>query len=475
TWKPKVLEISMASLQATSLSGEVIGLDDAVIGGLRERLAGALLSGPDAGYDSARRVWNGNIDRRPALIARCTGTADVQAAVTFAADNNLRLAVRGGGHNAAGHGTCDGGLVIDLSPMKGVHVDARRRTGRAQGGVLWSEFDRETQAFGLATPGGTVSNTGVAGLTLGGGLGTLSGLYGLSCDNLLSADIVTADRQVRTASASENPDLYWALRGGGGNFGVVTSFEFQLHEVGPTVLGGLVLHPRAAAKDVWKFCAEFGSNLPDSTYVLAALLNSPDGDPLTGIFLSHTGPLDEGERLLAPIREFGSAIADLVQPMPYTVRQKVLDDPMAIHGLQRYWKSGFARQVSDEMIDLLIEGANSASSPMSAIIAYPIHGATTRVAPDATAYALREQLWDVNVVSQWVEGDAAPHVSWTRNIWGQVEPLTTGTAYTNHMGGDDWSPRIRASYGSNYDRLVGLKRQYDPQNLFRINPNIDPT
>jgi FAD/FMN-containing dehydrogenase len=462
------------TITASTLAGDRTELTDEAAVRLRDQLAGALLTPSDDGYDGARRVWNGNIDRRPALIARCTGTADVQAAVQFAVENDLRLAVRGGGHNAAGHATCDGGLVIDLTPIKGVHVDRRARTAQAGGGVLWSEFDRETQAFGLATPGGTVSNTGIAGLTLGGGAGTLSGLHGLSCDNLISANVVTADGQARVASADENPDLFWAIRGGGGNFGVVTSFQYALHDVGPTVLGGLVIHPRAAAKDVWKACVDFGQDLPDSTWLLAGLLNSPDGDPLSAMFLSHTGPIEEGERILAPLRQLGSPIADLVQPMPYTMRQSLLDDPMAIHGIQRYWKSAFARQVSDEMIDILIEASNNMSSPMNAIITYPIHGAATRVAPDATAYALREKLWDVNIISQWMEGDSAPHVAWTRGYWDRVEPLTTGTAYTNHMGGDDWQPRIRASYGSNYERLVELKRKYDPNNLFRLNPNINP-
>jgi FAD/FMN-containing dehydrogenase len=462
------------SIKASTLAGERTELADEAAVQLREQLAGALLTPSDDDYDAARRVWNGNIDRRPALIARCTGTADVQAAVQFAVENNLRLAVRGGGHNAAGHSTCEGGLVIDLTPMKGVHVNRHARTARAGGGVLWTEFDRETQAFGLATPGGTVSNTGVAGLTLGGGAGTLSGLYGLSCDNLISADVVTADGQARLASADENPDLFWAIRGGGGNFGVVTSFQYSLHEVGPAVLGGLVLYPRTAAKEVWKAALDFGEGLADSVFVLAGLLNSPDGDPLTALFLSHTGPVEEGERILAPLRNIVTPIADFVQPMPYTVRQKLLDDPMAIHGIQRYWKSAFAKQVSDDMIDILIEASNNMSSPMNVIITYPIHGAVTRVPSDATAYALREKLWDVNIISQWMEGDSDPHVKWTRGYWDKVEPLTTGTAYTNHMGGDDWQTRIRASYGSNYDRLVEMKRKYDPNNLFRLNPNINP-
>jgi FAD/FMN-containing dehydrogenase len=462
------------SIKASTLAGERTELADEAAAQLRDRLAGALLTPTDDGYDEARRVWNGNIDRHPALIARCTGTPDVQAAVEFASANNLRLAVRGGGHNAAGHSTAEGGIVVDLTPMKGVYVDPGARTARAGGGVLWAEFDRETQAFGLATPGGTVYNTGIAGLTLGGGAGTLSGLYGLSCDNLISANVVTADGNVLVASADENPDLFWAIRGGGGNFGVVTSFQYSLHEVGPTVLGGLVIYPRAAAKDVWKAALDFGEDLPDSTFVLAGLLNSPDGDPLSALFLSHTGSLEEGERILARLRSVVPPIADLVQPMPYTARQKVLDDPMAIHGIQRYWKSAFAKQVSDDMIDILIEASNDMSSAMNAIITYPIHGAVTRVPSDATAYALREKLWDVNIISQWMDGDSDPHVKWTRGYWDKVEPLTTGTAYTNHMGGDDWQTRIRASYGSNYDRLVEMKRKYDPNNLFRLNPNINP-
>lgn len=465
----------MTDVIAKTTTGESTGLDESAISDFRTRLRGSLLSRDDDGYEQARRVWNGNIDRSPALIARCTGTADVLEAVSFARANHLLVALRGGGHNAAGHGTCDGGLVIDLSPMKGVHVDPLARTAWSQGGVTWAEFDRETQAFGLATPGGNVSNTGVAGLTLGGGLGSLSGQYGLSCDNLLSADVVTADGQFRKASEDENPDLFWALRGGGGNFGVVTSFEFQLHQVGPTVLGGLVLHPIAKAKEVLRFCGEFGSSLPDKAFILAALLTSPDGEPMAAMLLSHNGPIDEGERVLEPARKFGSPVADLVQPMPYVVRQRILDDGMAEHGVQRYWKSGFAHRLSEEMIDVLIDGAAAFPSPMAVIACYPIHGATTRVAPEATAYALREFLWDVNAVAQWTDAaESDKHIAWARQLWGRIDPLTTGTAYTNHMAGDDRPERVRASYGANYERLVALKNKYDPDNFFQINPNIKP-
>ena len=466
----------MADVIATTTTGQTTVLDAAAVTAFQARLRGALLSPGADGYDAARRVWNGNIDRRPALIACCTGVADVMEAVHFARAHQLLVAVRGGGHNAAGHATCDGGLVINLTPMKGIRVDSRSRTAYAQGGVTWAEFDRETQVFGLATPGGNVSNTGIAGLTLGGGLGSLSGQYGLSCDNLLSAEVITADGQFLRASAEENPDLFWALRGGGGNFGVVTAFEFRLYPVGPLVLGGMVMHPMARVKEVLRFCREFCSNLPDKAWALVALMTAPDGVPMVAMLLSHNGPVDEGERVLAPARTFGPPVADLVQPIPYTARQTILDAGFAEHGVQRYWKSGFATQVSDELIDILVEGAAHFSSPMSAVACYPIHGAATRVAPEATAYALREALWDVNAVAQWLDpAESERHIAWARQLWARIEPRTTGTAYTNHMAGDEQPERVRASYGKNYERLVALKHKYDPANFFRLNPNIKPT
>ena len=466
----------MADVIATTTMGHTIPLDAAVVTAFQTRLRGALLSPGADGYDAARKVWNGNIDRRPALIARCTGVADVMEAVHFARAHHLRVAVRGGGHNAAGHATCEGGIVIDLTPMKGIRVDPQGRTAYGQGGVTWAEFDRETQVFGLATPGGNVSNTGLAGLTLGGGLGSLSGQYGLSCDNLLSAEVITADGQFLKASAAENPDLFWALRGGGGNFGIVTAFEFQLHPVGPLVLGGMVMHPMARAKEVLGFCREFCSSLPDEAWALVALMTSPDGVPMVAMLLSHNGPVDEGERVLAPARTFGPPVADLVQPMPYVARQTILDAGFAEPGVQRYWKSGFATQLSDELIDVLVEGAAHFPSAMSAIACYPIHGAAVRVAPEATAYALREALWDVNAVAQWLDpAESERHIAWARQLWAQIESHTTGTAYTNHMAGDERPERGRASYGKNYERLVALKHKYDPANFFRLNPNIKPT
>jgi FAD/FMN-containing dehydrogenase len=451
-------------------------ISDAAVEALRATFRGALLVPDVDGYDEARKVWNGNIDRRPALIARCTGVADVTAAVAFAREHGLVVAVRGGGHNAAGYATCDDGIVIDLSPMKGIRVDPGSRTAQVQAGVTWAELDRETQLFGLATTGGTVSNTGVAGLTLGGGEGWLQGQFGFTCDNLLSADVVTADGRFLRASATENPDLFWALRGGGGNFGIVTSFEFQLHPVGPIVLGGMVVHPLDQAREVLRFYREFAQTLPDEAGLSAAsLLTLPDGTPAVAMLLGYNGSPEEGERVLAPARSFGSPLADLVQPMPYLVRQTLLDEGFAAHGVQRYWKSGYAGELSDDIIDLLVDGAGRFPSPMSAIAIFRIQGAATRVPPEATAFALREPLWDVNVVAQWLEdADSDRHIAWVRDVWGRVEPLTGERVYINHFAGDDRPERVRASYGRNYERLVALKRTYDPDNLFCLNPNINP-
>jgi FAD/FMN-containing dehydrogenase len=449
-------------------------LDEARVEGLRAALRGTMIRPGDADYETARRVWNGNIDRRPALVVRCTGVADVIEAVNFARSNGMLVAVRGGGHHAAGHATCDGGIVIDMSGLKGIRVDPASRTARVQAGATWAELDRETQAFGLATTGGTVSNTGVAGLTLGGGEGWLMREHGLSCDNLLSADVVTADGRYLTASATENEDLFWGLRGGCGNFGIVTSFEFRLHPVGPLVLGGLVIHPLERAREVLRFYRDFSSDLPDPADALAAMLTTPDGMPAVALVLGYNGPIEEGERVLAPARAFGSPVADLTQPMPYVARQSMLDDGMAEHGVQRYWKSGYTTELSDELIDVMVDGAARFPSPMCAMVFLRLDGAVTRVPPEATAFALREPQWDANVIGQWRDdADSQRHIAWVREVWARAEPLTSGV-YLNHMAGDDQPERIRASYGRNYERLVALKTKYDPTNLFCLNPNIQP-
>ena len=464
----------MTTVASRTLTGNTITLGDGEVDGLRRSLRGELVLGGDPAYESARRVWNGNVDRRPALIVRCAGAADVQQAVGFARTHGLLVSVRGGGHSAPGYGTNDGGLVIDLSPMKGIRVDPEARTVRADGGVLWRELDHETQAFGLATTGGTVSNTGIAGLTLGGGLGWLMGKHGLTVDNLLAADVVTADGQLRKASAKDNPDLFWALRGGGGNFGVVTSLEYRLHPV-TQVLGGMVVHPLAHAREVLRFYRDFCATLPDEAEAYAALITTPDGVPAAALLLAYNGPLGEGERVLAPARRFGAPLADMVGAMPYGARQRMLDEPNATHGLQRYWRSAFTAQISDALIDVVVEGASTFSSPLSALLFFHVHGAATRVPATATAFAARQPQWDFDAIGQWVDaGQAAEHIAWLRALWSRLEPHLEGSAYVNHLAADDRPEKVRASFGENYARLRALKAVYDPANMFRVNANIAP-
>ena len=461
-------------LQMLTLDGAHIGVGAAEIGALRDSVRGGVVLATDADYETARRVWNGNVDRRPALIARCRGVADVQHAVDFASKRGLLLSVRGGGHSAPGYGTNDGGMVIDLSSMKGISVDPVKRTARAEGGVLWREFDAATQVHGLATTGGTVSNTGVAGLTLGGGLGWLMGKHGATVDNVTSADIVTADGQLRRASASENANLFWALRGGGGNFGVVTALEFRLHPV-TQVLGGLVLHPLDRAADMLRFYRDFCPTLPDEAEAYAALITSPEGVPMAAMLLGYNGPIEEGERILAPARQFGQPAADLVAPIPYGARQTMLDAPNAEHGLHRYWRSAFTEQISDELIKVMVEGAGRFSSPLSALFFFYLHGAITRVPRDETAFGARAAQWDFDAIGQWKDGaECADHIAWIRELWGRLEPHLQGSAYINHIAADDKPEKIRASFGANYQRLRAIKAEYDKANLFRVNSNIPP-
>jgi FAD/FMN-containing dehydrogenase len=442
---------------------------------LRTTFGGEILVPSDAGYDAARRVWNGNVDRRPALVARCHGVADVQRAVAYAQERDLLLSVRGGGHSAPGYGTNDGGMVLDLTPLKGIRVDPSLRTARVQGGALWRELDRETQAFGLATTGGTVSNTGVGGLTLGGGLGWLMGKYGLTIDNLLSADIVTADGTFRTVDAENQPDLFWALRGGGGNFGVVVSFEFALHPV-DTVLGGLVVFGLDQAPAVLRFYRDFCPTLPDEAEAYAGLLTDPNaGMPVIALVLGYNGDLATGERVLAPARSFGQPLVDMVGPMPYGVRQTVLDEPNAVDGLQRYWRSAFTDWLSDGFIDTAVDYAARFSSPLSAMLFFYMHGAATRVAADATAFSARDAQWDFDVIGHWIDPtESDRHIDWLRGAWSGLEPHLQGSGYINHLSADDRPEKVRASYGSNHDRLRRLKATYDPTNLFCMNPNIPP-
>jgi FAD/FMN-containing dehydrogenase len=440
---------------------------------LAGRLRGDLLQPSDTGYDQARTVWNAMIDRRPALIARCAGTDDVVAAVNFAREQGLLVSVRGGGHNVAGNAVCDDGLMIDLSPMKDIVVDPEARTVRAGGGVLWGEFDAATQAHGLATTGGTVADTGIAGLTLGGGIGYLMRRFGLASDNLISVEIVTADGQVRTASATEQPDLFWALRGGGGNFGVVTNLEYRLHEVGPTVLGGVIIHPFERAREVFQFFREFAPQQPDEFMAFVGLLTGEDGKPAVALIVCWSGHLDEGERVLAPLRNFGLPAADLVAPIPYTAVQGMFATAYP-PGRRNYWKASFLDELGDEAIDTLIATFRDVPSPLSAAACGHYGGAVGRIGADVTAFSQRDAAFDLNITSEWTDpaGDDA-NIGWARGLWHAMQPFVREAGYVNYLSAGE-QDRVAAAYGPHYERLVALKTTYDPDNLFRMNQNIKP-
>lgn len=444
---------------------------------------GQVLQSGDLGYDTARRIWNGAIDKRPALIARCTGAADVLTAVRAAREHDVLTAVRGGGHNVAGTATCEGGLVIDLSPMKGMRVDPARRIAHAEPGLLWGEFDRQTQAFGLAAPGGIVTHTGVAGLTVGGGIGWLMRRHGLTCDNLLSAEIVTADGRLVMASDKAHPDLFWGIRGGGGNFGIVTSFEFQLHPVGPVVLAGVMLYPAERAGEVLRFYRDFADAAPDELTTIVTLRHAPalpfiperlHGAPVVSIGACYAGCLEQGERAVAPLRAFGPPAVDLVRPVPYTAHQGLFDATVP-HGLHYYWKSHNLPGLSDDAIDAMIEHAWSADSRLSYTIMFHLGGAVSRIGDEATAYDGRaaEYALNINGVSDGAAGFEA-QARWTRRFWEAVQPYSTGGVYMNFLGSEG-EDRVRAAYGAaKYARLVALKNTYDPGNFFRLNQNIRP-
>lgn len=446
--------------------------EPAAVQALKQTLRGDLLQPGDPDYDPARKVWNGMYDRRPAYIARCAGAADVIAALRFAQDEGLPVAVRGGGHSVAGKSTCDNGLVIDLTKMRSVRVDPVRRTARTEAGVLLGELDCGTQAFGLATTAGTVSDTGIAGLTLGGGLGWLMGKYGRTCDNLLSADVVTADGRLLIASVEENADLFWGPRGGGGNFGIVTSFEYPLHPVGPLVLGGMILHPIDQARDVLRFYREFTEGAPDEMTLYAALLTSPEGMPVIGLLGCYAGPLDEGEQVTAPLHAFGTPIMGQFGPLPYTVQQTILDAGFG-HGQQYYMKSQSISRLGDEVIDAVVESFARVPSPFSAIAIGHRHGAMARVAPEATAFTNRTVGYDVEVFGVWHDPSQTETIDWVRATYEAIRPNSDGAVYVNALDVDD-GDRVRQTYGKNYERLVELKKKYDPNNVFRSNQNIAP-
>ena len=448
-------------------------LEKTALDELKPRVRGVVIGPDHAEYQTARRVWNALIDKCPAAIVRCHGAVDVMHAVNFARDRGLPIAVKGGAHSVAGNGTCEGGLVIDFSAMKGIRIDPKRRRAWAEPGLRWTEFDRETQAFGLATTGGTVGDTGIAGLTLGGGFGWLEGTLGMTVDNLLGADVVLASGELVHASTEENPDLFWAIRGGGGNFGVMTSFEYQLHPVGPMIVGGLVVHPFARAAEVLEFYADFMRKAPDALTAAAVLMTAPDGNKACGIAGAFVGPIDQGEAAMRPIRQFGPPILDMMGPIPYVGQQSLLDQAMPPNVLN-YWKADFVPELSPKLAQTAVDAYSRVPSPMSSILFFPIHGAASRVPVEATAYPHRRGV-HMGIYSLWRDlSQREPNVAWVRATWEAIQPFVPGGVYVNELGDDEGDDRVKQAYGSNYDRLAQLKAKYDPQNLFHLNANIKP-
>ena len=448
-------------------------------------LRGDLVLPDDAEYDAARAVYNGMIDKRPAAIARCRDTADVVAAVGFARANGLEIAVRGGGHHAAGFGTWDDALVIDLSPMRGTTVDPAQRTVRVDGGATWRDVDHATVAFGMATPSGFLASTGVAGLALGGGVGYLTRRFGLTLDNLLSADVVLADGRLVTASETSHPDLFWALRGGGGNFGIVTSFTFRCHDIGEagTVIGGPILYDIADTAEVMRWYRALLPSLPEELSGWIALITIPPAPPFPetlwgrkacAIVWCYTGAHDKADAVLEQVRSFGSPLVVGLAPMPFTALQSAFD-PLYPAGLQWYWRSDFFREISDAAIDVHRKFGDLLPTGHSTMHMYPIDGAATRVAPDATAFAYRDGGWAGVIVGVDPDPANAPAIAqWARDYWEELHPTSAGSAYLNFIT-DEGQDRVRASYRDNYDRLSRIKRRYDPHNVFHINQNIRPT
>jgi len=448
-------------------------LDAGQLESLAADFGGTLILPSDDGYEAARKIHNGLIDRRPALIARCSGTSDIAAAVRFARQTGLAVAVRGGGHNVAGRAVPENGLMIDLSGMKGIHVDAAAATVRAQGGVTWAELNREAAVHGLAVTGGAISSTGIAGYTLGGGLGWLMSTQGLAADNLVGVQLVTAEGEVLDVTDDSHPDLMWALRGGGGNFGVAASFEYRLRPQ-PMVVGGLIAHPVEAGADMLRFYRDAAAACPDELTVFAALAHAPDGSemPIAGMIVCHTSP-DRADADLAPFLEIGSPIVTQVGPMPYPIMNTLLDDAYP-KGALNYWMSSFTTGMDDALIDTVVERFASVPSPMTAILFEHFHGAVTRVEPSATAVPHREAGWNLLLPSEWMDpADTEKNIAWTKDTYAAVSEHLAARKWLNYLN-DDEDASVRAAYGSNFDRLVSVKRRYDPQNVFRGNHNIAP-
>jgi FAD/FMN-containing dehydrogenase len=453
--------------------GKQIVLPRGDVADLRASMRGQLLLATDAGYEQARLAWNGSFKRKPALIARCVGASDVIKAVNFGRAHSLLVSVRGGGHSISGQSVCEGGLMIDLAQINSVRVDPVARRARVDGGALLGSLDREAQAFGLATTAGTVSHTGVGGLTLGGGFGRLGRKFSMACDNVRAYDIVTADGKLLRVSAEENADLNWGLRGGGGNFGVVTSFEFELYPVNPVLLGGVLVYPVEQAKDVLNFFDGYYEQAPDELYVDTTLVTDPEGHKVLVLDATYCGDIADGERVLKPLREFRKPIVDAIAPIPYVKQQSSVDDVFA-YGQHYYVKAGFVRRLPPELVEAMIETFMSSTLPITPVLTAPQGGAISRVAPDATAYPYRDARHNLLIAAKWPDssGDEA-HLTWARAAWKNLEPFTRGF-YVNDNNADITDRKVLENYGLNYPRLSKLKAKYDPTNLFRLNANIKP-
>lgn len=472
----------MSSHKLTTLAAGQKNIATAAIAALASQLRGSVISEKDTGYDEARAIWNGMVDRRPGLIIRCAGTGDVVNAVRFARDNALLVSVRGGGHGIAGNAVCDGGLMIDLSQMKSVRVDAATQRARVEPGATLADVDRETQAHGLVVPTGINSTTGIAGLTLGGGFGWLTRKFGLTLDNLESVEVVTADGELRRASEAENPELFWALRGGGGNFGVVTAFEFRLHKLGKEVFSGLVVHPLSAAEAVLKAYRQALEVTPDELTCWAVMRQAPPlpflpaewhGKEVLILAMCWCGDMAEGEKATARLRSIGKPIVDVVSPHPFTGWQQAFD-PLLAPGARNYWKSHDFTELSDAAIRLLAGAVSRLPGPECEVFIAHVGGAAGRIAADATAFPQRSSHFVMNVHARWREkSDDHKCIGWARQLFEAAKPFSVGTAYINFMPADE-GERVREAYGASYQRLAELKRRYDPSNLFRMNQNVAP-
>lgn len=450
-----------------TLSGESVD-------GLRAQFSGEVVGPDDAGYDEARAVHNGYIDKRPALVARCANTADIADAVRFARSEGLEISTRGGGHNVAGRAVTEGGVMIDLARMRGSYVDPARRRARVQGGATWNDYNRATYQHGLATTGGVVSTTGVAGLTLGGGIGWLMGRYGMAVDLLTSVELVTASGDVLQVSAESDPELFWGLRGGGGNFGIAASLEFEAHPL-DTILGGIVAYPLAEALPVFAAYQEVTAGSPDELVSFLGLVHAPDGSghQIVAVPVCHCGDIATGEGLVAPLRTVGTPAVDLIGPMPYPVINTLLD-PAFPKGARNYWRSAFFKELSEDVIGVLVDAFQRVPSPMSGMVIEHFHGAVTRIDPTATAYPHREPGYNLVLTGEWLDpSEDEVNIAWVRSTFDAVAPYTADSVYSNYLSADE-PGRVRAAYGPNWERLVALKRTWDPDNVFHLNANIDP-